>query len=759
MRRRTFLLMGLGATGALIVGWSLVPPRQRLRATHAADLPDGAIQLNGWLAIAPDGTVTVISPKAEMGQGIHTALAMLIAEELAVPLERVQVVHAPIDTIYGNIAALADGLPLHPDQATSALGRTLHWFTAKTARELGVLMTGGSSSVRDVWAIAREAGATARVAFVAAAAARFGVPPDQCRAEQGRVICGDRSIGYGEIIEEAAAQQPAKVALKDPATFTLIGTDVPRLDSRAKAVGAPVFGIDRALPGMLQAAVAMPPALGSRPARFDREAALAQPGVKAVVPLEGSSHGDPPGVAIIAETWWKAKQALAALAIEWSPSPHAALDSASILRTLREVAETDDGLPFRKVGDPAEALATAATVIEARYEAPYLAHATMEPMNAVVRVEGDAAELWCGTQVPRFARDAVARVLDCDPDQVTLHQSLLGGGFGRRLEVDYVAQAAAVAKAMPGTPVQVIWSREDDLRFDMYRPAAASRLEGGLDAQGRLVALTAHSAGQSAFKALSKRVGIGITSFGPDRTTAEGTWDQPYEIPNLRSAHQEVELPVAVGSWRSVGHSHQAFFFESFIDELAHAAGQDPVAFRLAHLREHPRAARVLSLAAERAGWGTPLTPTADRRPRARGVALHWSFGSLVAQVAEVSVSAAREIRVHRVTAAVDCGLAVHPRGIRQQVEGAVLDGLSAALHGEIRIAEGRIATANFDTYRMLRITEAPAVDVHIVPSTEVPTGMGEPALPPVAPAVANAVFALTGERLRTLPLRLGTTT
>ncbi|MFM2141017.1 MAG: isoquinoline 1-oxidoreductase beta subunit, partial [Gemmatimonadota bacterium] len=269
------------------------------------------------------------------------------------------------------------------------------------------------------------------------------------------------------------------------------------------------------------------------------------------------------------------------------------------------------------------------------------------------------------------------------------------------------------------------------------------------------VALTAHSAGQTPWKALSQRVGIGITSVGPDRTTAEGTWDQPYEIPNLRSAHAEVELPVPVGSWRSVGHSHQAFFFESFIDELAHAAGQDPLAFRLAHLREHPRAARVLSLAAERAGWGTTRAPGPDGRPRARGIALHWSFGSLVAQVAEVSVSAAREIRVHRVTAAVDCGLAVHPRGIRQQVEGAVLDGLSAALHGEIRIAEGTITTANFDTYPMLRITEAPVVDVHIVPSTEVPTGMGEPALPPVAPAVANALYLLTGERLRALPLRL----
>ena len=616
-------------------------------------------------------------------------------------------------------------------------------------------MTGGSSSVRDVWAIAREAGATARVAFVAAAAARFGVPPDQCRAEQGRVICGDRSIGYGEIIEEAATQQPGKVALKDPATFTLIGTDVPRLDARAKTVGAPVFGIDLALPGMLQAAVAMPPAFGSRPVTFDREAALKVPGVKAVVALEGSTHGDPPGVAIIAGTWWQARQALSVLAIEWSPSPHAALDSASIMRTLHEVAATDEGLPFRKVGDPAEALERAAKTIEARYEAPYLAHATMEPMNATVRVDGERAECWCGTQVPRFARDAVARVLDRDPDQVTLHQSLLGGGFGRRLEVDYVAQAAAVAKAMPGIPVQVIWSREDDLRFDMFRPAAASRLEGGLDAQGRIVALTAHSAGQTPWKALSQRVGIGITSVGPDRTTAEGTWDQPYEIPNLRSAHAEVELPVPVGSWRSVGHSHQAFFFESFIDELAHAAGQDPLAFRLAHLREHPRAARVLSLAAERAGWGTLLAPAPDGRPRARGIALHWSFGSLVAQVAEVSVSAAREIRVHRVTAAVDCGLAVHPRGIRQQVEGAVLDGLSAALHGEIRIAEGTITTANFDTYPMLRITEAPVVDVHIVPSTEVPTGMGEPALPPVAPAVANALYLLTGERLRALPLRL----
>jgi isoquinoline 1-oxidoreductase subunit beta len=754
MKRRTFLLAGLGAGGALVLGWALVPPRQRLRGATTPEVGDGAIALNGWLAIHPDGTVTVVSPKAEMGQGIHTALAMLVAEELDADWATVRVAHSPIDRIYGNIAVMVDGLPFHPDQSERPWVRGVKWLTAKTMREMGVMLTGGSSSVRDCWTVAREAGATARAALIAEAAARAGVDPTACRTERGAVLVGDRRIGYGDLVAGAAARRPSNVRLKDPATFTLIGRDVVRLDAHAKAHGTSQYGIDVRLPGMKYAAVAMAPAFGSVPTAFDRSV-VGGP-VHRIVALDGSDHGDPAAVAVIADTWWHARQALMRANITWSTSPHAALDSAGIAATLRAAAAESGGMPFRSVGDAEAVLAAADRVIEAAYEAPYLAHAPMEPMNATVRVSADGAECWVGTQAPGFARAAIARVLDIDAARVVLHQRTLGGGFGRRLEVDHIAQAAAIARAMPDVPVQLIWAREDDLRHDFHRPAAATRLRAAIDPANptRLAAFVSHSASQSPWKSYSRRVGLGLTAVGPDKTTAEGTWDQPYEFAALRSSHAEVELPVPVGSWRSVGHSHQAFFLESFLDECAAAAGRDPLEFRLAHLTQHPRAAAVLRLAAEKAGWrpgGAPVDGVAQ------GLALHWSFQSLVAEVAEVSIAAEGRIRVHRVVCAVDCGLPVHPDGIRQQVEGSVIFGLSAALHGAITIRDGGVTQGNFHEYPLLRFDEAPVIETHIIQSAEPPSGIGEPAVPPVAPAVANALFALTGTRLRSLPLRLPT--
>ena len=754
MKRRTFLLAGLGAGGALVLGWALVPPRQRLRGATDPEVGEGAIALNGWLAIHPDGTVTVVSPKAEMGQGIHTALAMLVAEELDADWATVRVAPSPIDRIYGNIAVMVDGLPFHPDQADRPLVRGVKWLTAKTMREMGVMLTGGSSSVRDCWTVAREAGATARAALVAEAAARAGVSPAECRTERGAVVIGTQRIGYGELVSGAAKRRPADVTLKAPAAYTLIGRDVVRVDAHAKTHGTSQFGIDVRLPGMKYAAVAMAPAFGSVPTGFDR--AVVGGRVRDIFALDGSTHGDPAAVAVIADSWWEARQALGRANITWSPSPHAALDSAAIRTTLQAAAATPGGLPFRKVGDPEAVLADAARVVEAEYDAPYLAHAPMEPMNATVRITDGGAECWLGTQAPGFARAAIARVLDLDPAQVTLHQRMLGGGFGRRLDVDHVAQTAAIARRMPGVPVQLLWSREDDLRHDFYRPAAATRLRAALDPAdpSRIAALVSHSASQSPWKAYSKRVGLGLTAVGPDKTTAEGTWDQPYEFAALRASHAEVELPVPVGSWRSVGHSHQAFFLESFLDECAAAAGRDPLEFRLAHLARHPRAAAVLRLAAERAGWrpfGAPVDGIAQ------GIALHWSFQSLVAEVAEVSRRPDGGIRVHRVVCAVDCGVAVHPDGVRQQVEGSVIFGLSAALYGEMPVRDGGITPSNFHEYPLLRIHECPVIEVHLVPSAEPPTGIGEPAVPPIAPAVANACFALTGTRLRSLPLRLPT--
>jgi isoquinoline 1-oxidoreductase beta subunit len=754
MRRRTFLLAGLGAGSALFLGWSLVPPRQRLRGATTPVVPSGTIALNGWLAIAPDDTVTIIAPKAEMGQGVHTALAMLIAEELGCDWARVTVAHSPVDAIYNNVAAIVDGLPFNPDLDDNGGVRALRWLTAKTMREVGVMMTGGSSSVRDCWEVARLAGATARTALVQAAAQRWNIAPGACTVANGIVQSAKGSLRFGELVTAAARIQPAEVRLKPVAAFTLIGKDRPRLEGRAKITGQATFGIDVRIDGLRYAAVAMPPAIGSVPLRYDRAAALAKPGVRAVVALPGSDYGDPPSIAVVADSWWQARQAVAVLKVQWSVSPAGALSSAGIMETLRSQALTDDGLPIRSSGDALGALAAADRVVDVVYDAPYVAHAPMEPMNATVRVTRDAVECWVGTQVPTFAVHALARIADVADDQVTLHQQLLGGAFGRRLEVDVIAQCAAIAKAMPGTPVQLLYAREDDTRHAPYRPAAVSRLRAAIDRAGAITGVVAHSAGQAPFRELSKRVGLIWTERGPDRTTSEGTWDQPYEFPALRAAHADCEFPVPVGSWRAVGHSHQAFFFESFIDELAAATTQDPLAFRLSLLAKHPRARAVLTAAAERAGWGTPLSPADDGRPRARGLALHMAFGTTVAQVAEVSIGDTQRIRVHRVTCAVDCGLVVNPNGVRQQMESGIIFGLSAALGGAITIDQGRVREGNFDALLPLRMADTPVIDTLIMPSSAPPTGAGEPGVPPIAPAVANALFVLTGTRVRSLPLR-----
>ncbi len=763
MKRRTFLLAGLGTGGALFLGWALLPPRQRLIGrtlpdSGGTDTGGQAVALNGWLTIAPDDTVTVVVPKAEMGQGVHTALAMLMAEELECEWTRVRVMHSPIDKIYGNVSVLVEGLPFAPE-ADGSLVRGIRWMMAKTARELGIMITGGSSSMRDCWMPVREAGASARTALIAAAAATWGVPTSSCRAEKGVIVCTDgRQLRFGEVASLAARHHPAEITLKAAATFTVIGKPMPRLDSVAKSNGTATFGIDVSLPNMLYAAVVMSPfGATTAPAVTDAQMqhSRAMSGVRAVISLPGSKYGDPPALAVVAESWWQARNAANALAAAVAGANKTAVSTVTVMQGIRNAVRNDDGMPMRFYGGAKKTLGKSARTVDATYEAPYLAHATMEPMNATVRVSNEGAELWTGTQVPGYARAAVAHVLDLDEDKVTVHQHILGGGFGRRLDVDYIAQAAAIAKAAPGVPVQVIWSREDDMRHDFYRPATVSRLRAALDANGHVTAFVAHSAGQVPFKAYSKRVGFLLTQTGPDRTSSEGTWDQPYAFPALHASHSETQSAIPVGSWRSVGHSHQAFFVESFIDELAAAATQDPAAYRAAMLQSHPRALRVLQLAAEKSGWGTPIAPAADGRPRARGIALHAAFGSIVAEVAEVSVALDGRIRVHRVVAAVDCGLPVNPNIIAQQIEGGIIDGLSVALYGEVAVSDGTPRQSNFHDYRLLRIDECPVIETHLVPSLDVPSGIGEPGLPPIAPAVANAVFTLTGTRLRSLPLRM----
>ncbi|UGQ48056.1 xanthine dehydrogenase family protein molybdopterin-binding subunit [Massilia endophytica] len=748
LSRRRFLLSGAAVAGSLIVGWGLLPPRQRMRAGAPLPLAEGEVALNGWITIAPDNTVGVVIPRAEMGQGVHTALAMLVAEELDVPLSSVRVLQAPNDKIYANLAVMRESLPFHPDDDGRLKPMAQHML-GKVARELGIVLTGGSSSVKDAWMPMREAGATARALLVTVAAREWKVPPEQVRTEDGYLFhdISQRRASYGSFAVMAAAASPHEVKLKEPHAFRLIGKGVHRLDSAAKSNGSAQFGIDARPEGMVYAALRMAPMFGGTIAGINPSEILDMPGVLSVIDftnaLEGQT-GARGGVAVVARSYWQAKQAAAALPIRWEPGEHWNLSTDSIFSEFAEALDGDDGHAFHQVGDVEEA-SKGAMPITAEYRAPFLAHATMEPVNCTAQVKDGKVRLWLGTQVPSMAIDTAAKVGGVKAEHVELHECLLGGGFGRRLEVDMVAQAVAIARECQGRPVQVIWTREDDMTHDVYRPAALARFTASLDVAGNILYWD-NRAASGALTPQFMRRNLGMPAAGPDKTTAEGLYDMPYEIPNQRISHVAVESAVPLGNWRSVGHSHNAFFKESFIDELAHAANRDPVAFRRSMLLRHPRHLTVLNSAIARAGK--------PGKGRAHGVALHESFGTIVAQVAEVSVEA-KEIRVHKVVCAIDCGLVVNPNIVAQQIESSVIFGLSAALGGEITIKDGKVQQSNFGDYPVLRMNQAPHVETVVVLSAEPPEGVGEPAVPPVAPAVANAIFNLTGQRLRSLPLRL----
>ncbi len=703
-------------------------------ADGAPPPPEGDLAPNAFLRISPNGRVTVIVGRSEMGQGASTGLAMIVAEELDVDWAAVEFVQGPAAKAYYI------GLPTSP---------------------LPLQITGGSTSIRNSWAPLRRAGAAARAMLVAAAAARWGVPAASCRTEAGMVrhAGSGQTVAYGALVADASALDvPRDVPLKDPKEFRIIGKRLDRLDNSDKVRGAATFGLDVRVPGMVYASVERSPAFGGRVATVAGEAAArAAPGVLDVVRLDDR-------VAVVAEHYWQAVKGRRALAVSWDEGDAAALDSAGIHTRLTSLLEGSEGKVARRVGDVEASLSGIGTPITARYDAPYLAHATMEPMNCTAWVHDGRVEVWAPTQYQMGpwlvngggSRGVAASAAGVSPDQVTIHTTFLGGGFGRRLEVDYVAEAVSVAKAA-GRPVQVIWSREDDVQHDFYRPVAAHALAATLGPDGKPVAWRQRIACQAIVRgwvpgwipdwALSL---TGTLEHGAEPSAVEGSADMPYAVPNLLVDWRELSLPVPVGFWRSVGHSQNSFVTESFVDELAAAAGQDPVAYRRALLTEEPRVRAVLDLAAERSGWGTDLPAG-----RARGVAVVRSFGSIVAEVAEVSVSPAGVIQVHRVTCAVDCGTPVNPGLIEAQMQGGVIFGLTAALQGEITIAKGRVVQNNFYDYQMLRMSAAPVVEVHIVPSAEPPGGVGEPGVPPIAPAVANAVFALTGQRIRKLPLQL----
>ncbi|CAN5882490.1 xanthine dehydrogenase family protein molybdopterin-binding subunit [soil metagenome] len=745
--RRRFILGGLGVAGALLIGWGVLPPRQRLNGVAPLLTGAGEIALNGWIKIAKDGSVTVVVHRSEMGQGIHTALQMLVAEELDVPMSMVKPMHASIDKIYGNIAVLADGLPFHPDD-TGSLKKTAVWMTSKLARELGIQMTGGSSSVKDAWMPLRQAGATARAMLVQAAAKEWGVPPGECMVKDGVVShVSGKQANYGDLAAKAVGVEPAEIRLKNTKDFKLIGTPQARTDSAAKVNGSAQFGIDVRPPGLLYAALKMSPVFGGKIKTVDADAVKLMRDVIAVVDFSAAvgSQGVA-GVAVVAKSYWSAKQAAAALPLAWEEGSHAKLSSAGVFKELSDKLSSESGFTYYKQGDPAAALAAKdAKVIKAEYRAPFLAHATMEPINCTAQWKDGKLDLWVSTQVPSIAVNVAAKIAQIKPEDVTLHMTYLGGGFGRRLEVDMVAQAVAVALHTKGAPVQLIWSREDDLSHDMYRPAALARFSASLDANGNVTGYDNKSASGSITHQVLART-FGLAGAGPDKTTAEGEFDMPYEFLHQQIAHVIVPTPVPLGFWRSVGHSHNAFFKESFIDELAHAAGKHPVAFRRELLKNHPRHLAVLDAAVAKAGQAQP--------GRALGVALHQSFGTIVAEVAEVSVQG-KTITVHKVSCAADCGIVVNPNIVLQQLESAVIFGLSAALYGEITIKDGKVEQGNFHDYPVLRLNETPEIETVLIRSAEPPEGIGEPGTPPIAPAVANAIFTLTGQRLRSLPLRL----
>jgi len=760
------LVSGLGAAGAFVVGWGVLPPRDRVGGTESWPGGAGEVGLNGWIKIAADGTVLLAMNRSEMGQGTHTALAMLAAEELDVSLAKVRLVTAGHDRLYGNVAMFVAVLPLHPRDSDAGretkTARGGQWVVAKVARELGINATGGSSSVVDGWDVIRLAAATARARLLGAASLTWKLPAGELVVADGVVSHpSGASAHFGALARMAAATPSGEVRLKARADWKLVGTAAPRLDLPAKVDGSAVFGIDVRPPGLLFAAIRHCPMLGGGAGAVDVAPALALAGVERVVRLGPYGGGDA-ALAVVGRTWWHAQRGAQAIKVEWQQRPAGPLDSAAILdglaETARTAADAGGGFAFFSRGDFAAADAGVKRRVEAEYRAPYLAHAPMEPINCTARVAKGQVEIWAPTQVPGLARDIAAEVAGVPVDAVTVNVTYLGGGFGRRLDVDFVGQAVRIAVECGGRPVQLIWSREEDIGHDFYRPAGAAVLRAGLDAGGLPVTLAITSAGDAITPRWMERtipylVGPVDT---PDKTASEGLFDQAYGIPYQRIAHVATHSGVPVGFWRSVGHSHNAFFSESFIDELAHTAGQDPVAYRLAMLADEPRHRAVLQLAAERAGW--PGQGEA-RRPlpagRARGVALHESFGSIVAQVVEASIENGKP-RVHRVVCAADVGTVVNPGIVAQQIESAVIFALSAALYGRIDIEGGVVRQRNFPDYPVLRLAETPLIETHLIESTRHPGGVGEIGTPPLAPALANALFALTGKRSRQLPLVLG---
>ncbi|HEY3222669.1 MAG TPA: xanthine dehydrogenase family protein molybdopterin-binding subunit [Pseudolabrys sp.] len=702
LSRRGFLQAGAVAGGGLMLSFSLPFGN---REAKAADV----FVPNAFIRIGSDGQIVLTMPYVEMGQGTYTSIPMLIAEELEVDLKQIRLEHAPPnEKLYAN--------PL-----------------------LGVQATGNSNAIRGAWQPLRQAGAAAKTMLVAAAAKKWNVDPASCRAQSGEVLHPPtgRSIKYGALAADAAGMPvPEKIALKRPQEFKLIGTPAKRLDTPAKVNGTAVYGIDVRPQGVKIATLAQSPVFGGRVKSVDDTAAKTVKGVRQIVRLDDA-------VAVVADHMGAAKKGMAALKIEWDDGPHAKLSTEDIARELDQ-ATLRSGAVAQNIGDVGKAMASAATKVETLYQVPFLAHATMEPMNCTAHLRKDECEIWIGSQAVARVQALAAKAAGLSPEKVIVHNHLIGGGFGRRLEADGAVRAIQIAQHVDG-PVKVVWTREEDIQHDMYRPYWVDRISAGLDDKGRPIAWNNRFAGSSVIARWLPPAFKG----GLDPDSTEGAIDLVYDLPNFRVEYVRVEPPgIPTAFWRSVGPSHNVFVTESFIDELAAAAKQDPVAYRLALLDKAPRAKAVLALAAAKAGWGGQLP-----QGLGRGVALQFVFATYMAQIAEVEVSKDGAVRVHRVICAVDCGIPVNPDTIRAQIQSAIMFGITAALYGNITIKNGRVEETNFDTYQILRMNEAPAVEVHIVESRESPGGMGEAGTSAIVPAVTNAIFAATGKRLRKTPI------
>jgi isoquinoline 1-oxidoreductase beta subunit len=705
LTRRQFLKM----TGTLTIAVATTSTGIRLLSAAELAKEGPSFQPSVWLEVRPDETVIVTVSKSEMGQGVYTSLPMIVADELDADWKKVQTAVAPAGDAYKD--------PVWGSQST-----------------------GGSTSIRHMYDALRIAGAAGREMLMTAAAAAWKVPVGECTYELGTIRHpqSNRSLTYGKLAADAAKLEvPQKPILKKEAEFRYIGKDLPRLDIQDKVSGEAKFGIDTSVPGTLYAAIARPPASGAEVLTYQKEAAQKVPGVKAIVPVRA-------GIGVCAETLAAAWKGRDALNPAWTKGSDPQMNTASLEKEF--ISRLDQkGIVARNDGDAAAVIERSERKLEAVYQQPFLAHATMEPMNCAVDVRPDLCEIWVPTQNQTGALAAASKITGLKPEQVKVHTTYLGGGFGRRFEQDFVEEAVSLSKAA-GKPVKLIWTREEDIQNDFYRPMNVTRIRAALDADGRIAAWSQTIVCPSIFA----RVFPETMKNGIDSAAVEGVENMEYSIPNLHVEYVRYDTPVPVGFWRSVGSSHNAFTVESFVDELAHAAKRDPLEFRLAMLKDHPRPRRVLEVAAEKAKWGEQLPDG-----RKRGIAYHLSFGSYVAEVAEVSVDKkSGMITVHKVTCAVDCGSVVNPAIVKNQMMGGIMMGLSAALKEKIEVADGGIRSANFDDYELLRMSEAPEVEVHIVKSGATLGGIGEPGVPPVIPAVGNAVFAATGVRVRMLPMK-----